>query len=214
MEPVPKRYLEARTEHLCRTLERSVSDPKVLEAFASVPRHFFVPATLEKHAYEDRPLPLADGQTISQPTMVAIMLEALGPEPSDRALEIGAGSGYAAAVLSRLVRVVHAVEIRPELAMMARDSLARAGIDNVIVHDGDGSLGLSEHAPFDRILVSAGARHVPERLVTELARPGAIVIPVDQDGGQVLHVGERRAGTDEIIWRKTTSCAFVPLIQS
>jgi protein-L-isoaspartate(D-aspartate) O-methyltransferase len=185
-----------------------------LAAFRSVPRHLFVPPRSLDHAYEDRALPLVQGQTISQPSMVAIMLEALQAEPNHRVLEIGAGSGYAAALLSRLSLEVHAVEIRPELADMAKESLARAGIDNVHIQVGDGSRGLPDLAPFDRILVSAGAHHVPRELLAELAPSGRIVIPVDYLDGQILHVGSRGPEGSDITWQESIPCVFVPLVDT
>jgi protein-L-isoaspartate(D-aspartate) O-methyltransferase len=208
-----ERYLEASRLHLGRILERTVTDPRVVRAFESVPRHLFVPDALRVRAYEDRPLPLVQGQTISQPSMVAIMLEALRVMPDDRVLEIGAGSGYAAALLGRLAREVHGVELRPELALMAERSLAAADVLNVRIHVGDGSRGLPELAPFDRILVSAGAHHVPRELLSELAPNGRIVIPVDHPGGQLLHVGSRDS-EGGIEWEESVACVFVPLVQA
>ncbi len=209
-----ERYLEASRAHLGRIIGRTVSDERILVAFDGVPRHLFVPEKLWDQAYDDRPLPLAEGQTISQPSMVAIMIEALQCEPKDRVLEIGAGSGYAAALLSRLAAEVHAVEIRPALASMATAALARAGISNVHVHVGDGSRGLPELAPFDRILVSAGAHHVPRELLSELSPGGRIVIPVDYRDGQLLHVGSCSADGGDITWTQSIPCVFVPLVQS
>jgi protein-L-isoaspartate(D-aspartate) O-methyltransferase len=208
-----QRYLEASRLHLGRVLEQTVSDPRLLEAFRKVPRHLFVPERAQSRAYDDRPLELVQGQTISQPSMIAIMFAALQPNPDSRVLEIGAGSGYAAALLSHLAKEVHTVEIRPELAAMAERALARADIHNVRVHVADGSRGLEAYAPFDRILVSAGAHHVPRELLAELTPKGRIVIPVDYSGGQILHVGTRDA-EGGMQWEQSVPCVFVPLVQN
>jgi protein-L-isoaspartate(D-aspartate) O-methyltransferase len=184
---------------------------RVLAAFAEVPRHLFVPPSQAEHAYEDRALALQDGQTISQPTMIAIMLEALECRPTDRALEVGAGCGYAAALLARLVAHVDAVEIRSSLARAARLNLAAAGVTNVAIHEADGQHGLAALAPFQRILVSAGAPRVSPQLLDQLAPGGRVAVPVDAAGGQVLQIGERsREGA--INWRSGVRCRFVPLV--
>jgi protein-L-isoaspartate(D-aspartate) O-methyltransferase len=150
-------YLEAGPAELARIVSRVVSDARVIAAFEAIPRHLFVGDEVRSVAYEDRALPLFDGQTISQPSMIAIMLEALAPKPTERALEVGSGSGYAAALLSTLVREVHAVEIRPALVAFSRRALPSAGVHNVTIDEADGSLGLPSEAPFDCILVSAAA---------------------------------------------------------
>ena len=180
-------------ERLVMRIERhaGVTDPRVLEAFRRVPRERFVPDNQRQFAYDDRALPIGEGQTISQPSMIAIMLAALECEPADRALEVGAGSGYAAALLAQLVAEVHAVEIKPWLAEQARRTLAEISIANVHVHSGDGSIGLAEHAPYQRILISAGAAAVPPALLEQLAPEGMIAIPVGDDLGQMLLVGRR-----------------------
>jgi len=188
-----------------------VSDPRVLEAFTRVPRHVFVSEDQRASAYEDRALPLVESQTISQPTMIAIMLDALGCQPGDRALEVGGGSGYAAAVLACLVAEVHAIEIRPQLAARARDNLSVLELTNVHVHVGDGRWGLPNLAPFQRILVSAGAPDVPSALVEQLGRGGRIAIPVDDGHGQTLQVGTRRED-GQVEWTQSVACVFVPLV--
>jgi protein-L-isoaspartate(D-aspartate) O-methyltransferase len=213
VEQVLEPYLEASRAELVDGLTRVVSDPRVLAAFGTIPRHLFVHETQRSVAYDDRALPLTEGQTISQPSMIAIMLDALSAEPSQRALEVGAGSGYAAALLSTLVREVHAVEIRPALSWRARVALEKAKIDNVILHEADGSEGLPREAPFDRILVSAAAREVPAALVEQLAPFGRIAIPVGDDRGQTLRVGTRMRDGG-IRWEERTACIFVPLISS
>src|SRR3982750_532639 len=141
---------------------RGVRDPRVLEALREVPRHSFVPDDQRAHSYEDRALPIASGQTISQPYIVAIMTELLGPEPHHRVLEIGTGSGYQTAILAQLSTHVISIERHPELARSAEEVLATAGLVNVDIRVGDGSEGLPEDAPFDRILVTAGAPAIPE----------------------------------------------------
>jgi protein-L-isoaspartate(D-aspartate) O-methyltransferase len=190
-----------------------VRDARVLDAFAAVARHRFVPESERDHAYEDRALPLAQDQTISQPTMIAIMLDALECKAGDRALEVGSGSGYAAALLARLVREVDAVEILPALAFRARRVLAELGVDNVFVHVGDGRLGLPERAPFQRILVSAATKKPPPALLDQLARGGRMAAPIGDRFEQRLVIVERTAnGTLGEI--ESVPCVFVPLVGS
>jgi protein-L-isoaspartate(D-aspartate) O-methyltransferase len=210
MEQSMEPYLEAGPSQLARVVSEVVSDARVISAFEKIPRHLFVPPELGALAYEDRALPLFEGQTISQPSMIAIMLEALAPLPTHRALEVGAGSGYAAALLSTLVRDVHAIEIRPALIRFAERALARVGIGNVFLHEGDGSRGLLQEAPFDCILVSAAARDLPPSLVDQLASGGRIAIPVGGSHGQTLRVGVR--GEAGMEWEEQTPCTFVPLV--
>jgi len=188
-----------------------ITDTPILLAFAAVPRHEFLAESQRAVAYEDRALNLDDGQTVSQPSMIAIMLQELACEPTHRALEVGAGSGYAAAVLGRLVREVYGLEVRPALAERARRTLARVGIGNVQVLDGDGRRGLPEQAPFDRILVSAAASAVPEALVEQLAKGGRLAMPVGDSHGQTLVIAEKTQ-ENEVIWTRTVPCVFVPLI--
>jgi len=206
-------YAEHRAKLVARlSLDRDVRDPRVLEAFRQVPRHEFVPESQRDNAYQDRALPLAEGQTISQPTMIAIMLEALLCQPTDRALEVGAGSGYAAALLGRLVDHVDAFEIRPAIAKKASETLARLGIHNVSLHVGNGCRTGAGPCSYQRILVSAGATRVPPSLTEKLACGGRIVIPVGSSGSsQVLRIGTKRSsGVD---WKRGVGCVFVPLIQ-
>lgn len=185
--------------------------PRVVSAFRAVPREVFLPAGQQRCAYVDAALPLAEGQTVSQPSMIAVMLEALQCNPGDRALEVGAGSGYAAAVLAQLVEEVFAVEIRPSLVDLAKRNLARAGIENVHVALADGSLGLGAHAPYDRILVSAGADRVPDDLVRELSVGGRIAIPVGHRLEQELRIGEKQSD-GSMRWETSVYCVFVPLV--
>jgi protein-L-isoaspartate(D-aspartate) O-methyltransferase len=200
-------------ERLARAVARNtgIVDERLLGAFRRVPRHAFVPAPQADRAYEDRALPIGEDQTISQPSMIALMFDALRPEPSDRALEVGAGSGYAAALLGTLVERVDAIEILPNLAERARATLAKLGVANVRIHRGSGERGLRDGAPFDVILVSAGARQIPQALVDELAPNGRIAIPVGDDDGQHLLVGTRR-GAGDVAWEKRMACMFVPLV--
>ncbi|MGE0160351.1 MAG: protein-L-isoaspartate(D-aspartate) O-methyltransferase [Gemmatimonadales bacterium] len=204
----------ARADMVERQIEaRGVRHEGVLRAMRSVPRHEFVPTEYESLAYEDRPLPIGHEQTISQPYVVGLMTELLAPEPSDRILEVGTGSGYQAAVASGLVGEVYTTELIPELAASAAERLARLGYANVHVRAGDGYLGWPEHAPFDGILVTAGADHVPQPLVDQLAVGARMVIPVgDTQAEQVLRVLEKRPdGTVDT--RDVTPVRFVPLLR-
>jgi protein-L-isoaspartate(D-aspartate) O-methyltransferase len=207
-------YLQER-ERMARRIRATtnIDDPRILGAFVSVPRHLFVPESQKSSAHDDRALPLSEMQTISQPSMIAVMLQALDCRSRDRVLEVGAGSGYAAALLGRLCAQVDAIEIRPALASRARQTLAMLGYDNVRIHVGDGGKGLPDRAPFDKILVSAGARHIPTDLVEQLAPGGRIAIPVGDADTQTLLVGERAAdGT--MSWTQSISCMFVPLVDA
>ena len=200
-------------DRLVRAIEASthIHDPRILDAFRRVPRERFLPEELVDFAYEDRALPIGDGQTISQPSMIALMLAALAPRATDRALEVGAGSGYAAALLGQLSESVEGIEILPELAERARHTLAELDISNVHVRQGNGALGLPAHAPFDIILVSAGARSTPRELVEELRPGGRIAIPVGDRAGQHLFLG-RREPSGTLRWERRTACVFVPLV--
>ncbi len=165
---------------------RGLRDPHVLSAMSEVPREHFVAPDMTDHAYEDTPLPIGEGQTISQPFIVAEMIAAAEIRPGDHVLEIGAGSGYAAAVISRIADRVHAVERHPSLARSARDRLTRLGYRNVDVETGDGTLGRPEAAPFDAILVAAGGPEIPETLKRQLAMNGRLVMPVGDERAQHL----------------------------
>ena len=204
---------DLRRQHLVERIRAStqIQDTRILEAFARVPRHEFLSEAQRAIAYEDRAVPLEEGQTVSQPSMIAIMLAELGCEPSQRVLEVGAGSGYAAAVLGQLVREVYAIELRPALAALARANLARSGASNVQVAEGDGNLGLAAHAPYDRILVSAAPHEVPSALVEQLAAGGRIAIPVGNEHAQTLLLGEKNAA-GELHWQRSVPCIFVPLV--
>ena len=191
--------------------QRGIRDERVLAAVASVPRELFVPADLRRHAYADRALPIGSGQTISQPFMVATMLEALGLE-GGRALEIGTGSGYQAALLAELADDVVTVERVPELADEARRTLERAGYGRVDVRVGDGTLGVPEKAPFDGIVVAAAAPAAPESLYGQLAPGGRLVDPVGTQRDQWLEIVERTPKGPVRV--RTVPCRFVPLIGS
>jgi protein-L-isoaspartate(D-aspartate) O-methyltransferase len=188
---------------------RGIRDPRVLEAMTAVPRHRFVDPGLLAQAYEDRPLAIGFGQTISQPYRVARATELAAPRPTDRALEVGAGCGYQAAVLAALVAEVFAIEIVPALAERARGLLAEIGYGNVTLESFDGSGGWPEHAPYDVIIVSAGAPRIPAMLVGELADEGRLVIPVGPPEEQELAVVRRQG--DHYVTSYDTRCRYVDL---
>lgn len=190
---------------------RGVRDPRVLAALSAVPREAFLAPQLAEVAYADSALPIEAGQTISQPFIVAVMSEALELQPSDRVLEIGAGSGYAAAVLAHLASEVYTVERHAELAEIARERLERLGYRNVHVKHGDGTLGWAEHAPFDGIVVAAGGPRVPKSLLDQLAIGGRLVMPVGRGYGQQLVRITRNAET-EFVGEDLGAVQFVPLI--
>jgi len=190
--------------------KRGVTDQRVLAAMLAVPRHEFLPVELAAEAYTDRPLPIGHGQTISQPFMVAAMADVLGLAGNERVLEIGAGSGYQAAVLSLLAREIHTIEMHKDLAEATAERLRRLGYANVHVHAGDGTLGLPDQAPFQAILVTAAAPDVPPPLVQQLADRGRLVIPVgNSDEQRLFHI--EKHGTD-LTKRGLYNCRFVPLV--
>ena len=206
---------EERLRMVERQIEsRGVTDPNILRAMATVPREEFVAAHLRDYAYEDAPLPIEDGQTISQPFVVALMIDALDVQPGDRVLEIGAGSGYAAAVLGQMADSVYAIERHQKLAEIAAKRMDRLGYDNVEILHGDGTQGLIERAPFDAILVSAGGPDVPKSLREQLAIGGRLVIPVGEEPRmqELLHV--RRTDEHTFEQRSLGRVQFVPLIGS
>ncbi len=187
-----------------------ITDPLVLDAMASVPRHLFVPLEFQDQAYEDMPLPIGHNQTISQPFIVAYMTQALRLDSESHVLEVGTGSGYQAAVLSHLSRHVWSVEALPALADASRELLARLGYE-VVVTTGDGRLGWPEHAPYDAIIVTAAPSDVPPALIQQLARGGRLVIPVgESQWDQVLWRIEKRAD-DHLRAERLGEVRFVPL---
>jgi len=188
---------------------RDVVDPRVLDAMRAVPRERFVAPDFAAHAYEDRPLPIGYGQTISQPYIVGYMTDLLDVSSYHRVLEIGTGSGYQAAILGRLARDVYTIEIVGELAREAAQLLKDLGFSNVYVRDGDGYAGWPEQAPFDRIIVTAAAPQIPQPLVDQLAPGGRLLIPVGEvhDTQWITIVDKTAAG---IVQRKTIPVAFVP----
>lgn len=191
---------------------RDITDERVLEAMGTVPRELFVPAHMRAEAYMDGPLPIGEGQTISQPYIVADMAQALALEPGDRVLEIGTGSGYGAAVLACLAREVVTIERHESLANRAREALAAAGIDNVTVITGDGTLGYPDGAPYDAIVATAGGPRVPESLKSQLAIGGRLVIPVGRSRTFQELVRVRRITADEFEEDRLAPVRFVPLV--
>ena len=189
---------------------RGIEDERVLAAMARVPRELFLPPELQEAAYADAALPIGDGQTISQPYMVALICEQLALHGGERVLDVGTGSGYQAAVLAELGAEVHTIERIEELAEQARANLAAAGYDRVEVHVGDGTLGLPEHAPFEAIAVAAAAPGLPQRLYDQLEPRGRLVVPVGGPDGQWLEVVVRTPEGPAIL--RTVPCRFVPLV--
>lgn len=189
-------------------------DPRVLAAMREVLRHEFVPESSLSLAYVDVPLPIGHGQTISQPYIVALMTHLLALKPGDHTLEVGGGSGYQAAIMGQLANEVHTVEIVPALARACRERLARLGVHNVFVHEGDGTLGLPPKAPFDAILVAAAAREVPPALIEQLKPGGRMVIPVGEvDTVQSLQLLQKDLHGN-YIEHNLLPVRFVPLIGS
>ncbi len=192
-------------------IPRGIKDEKVLNAMRKVPRHLFVPSNRIDDAYEDCPLPIGYGQTISQPYMVAVMTELLKPDKNKKILEIGTGCGYQTAILAEICKEVYTIERIPELTEMAKRNLEMLGYNNVFFKTGDGTLGWEENAPYDGIIVTAGAPKVPESLKKQLSKDGGIlVIPVGSQFTQSLLRITRKENfydTEELFF-----CAFVPLI--
>ncbi len=210
-EPVADTTYRQEREEMVRTQieARGVTDPAVLRAMRSVPRHAFVPGWPPVLAYLDQPLPIGHGQTISQPFIVAYMTALAEPDPDDRALEVGTGSGYQAAVLAEVVDSVYTIEIVPELADSAAARLERLGYDNVVVRTGDGYAGWPERAPFDVVLVSAAPERIPPPLVEQLAEGGRMVIPIGPEGEtQQLMLVTKENG--EVKRHRLTPVRFVP----
>lgn len=190
---------------------RGIADPRLLAAMRAVPRERFVDEGMAALAYSDSPLPIEAGQTISQPYIVAAMIEAARVSPGDRVLEVGAGSGYAAAVIGRIAERVFAIERHKALGRLARARMAALGYDNVAIVVGDGTKGLPDEAPFDAILVAAGGPVVPDALRRQLATGGRLIVPVGNPGDQRLRKVTRR-GEDRFEDEDLGAVAFVPLI--
>ena len=205
------RTIEDDVRQTSRELNKAELDPRVLEAMAKVPRHAFVPDSELPYAYENRPLPIGHGQTISQPYIVAVMTDMLNLKPDSKVLELGTGSGYQAAILGEMAGQVYTIEIVEPLARGARERLQRLGYDNVTVKHGDGYYGWQEHAPFDAIVVTAAASHIPPPLIKQLKPGGRMVIPVGSRfmTQQLLMVEKRE--DDSIISRQVMPVIFVPV---
>ena len=191
---------------------RGIAGPRLLDAFRAVPREEFVPEEVRQFAYEDGPLPIEADQTISQPYIVALMIEAAEIAPGDKVLEIGAGSGYAAAVMSRVAAEVIAVERHRELAELARTRMARLGYDNVRIVEGDGTGGLPDEAPFEAILCAASGSHVPRALLDQLSIGGILVMPVGEPNAVQSLVKVIRRGEEDFDEEDLGPVRFVPLI--
>jgi len=188
---------------------RDVRNETVLQAMRRVPRHLFVPDEMRTSAYDDRPLPIGHGQTISQPYIVAYMTEALQLTAAHTVLEIGTGSGYQAAVLAEIVKQVYSIEIVPELADSARRALAQAGVRNVEVRTGNGYLGWPDRAPFDRIIVTAATPEIQKALVDQLAEGGIMVVPVGTSHQEIVVVTKTPGG---VVQQRTIEVRFVPMV--
>lgn len=189
---------------------RGIADERVLGDMLRVPRHEFAPERYREQAYEDHPLPIGEGQTISQPYIVASMLEALSLSPSDKVLEVGTGCGYVTALLAELTAEVVSIERHASLAGRARELLARMGYTNIRIIVGDGSRGFPERAPYDAIMVSAAALELPHELVEQLTDGGRMIIPVGSDDTQQLQLIQVRGGQVRTMLREP--CRFVPLV--
>jgi len=205
-------YTDQRMKMVQQQLEaRDIKDPEVLETMRTVKRHLFVPEDQQKRAYEDRPLSIGYGQTISQPYIVAYMTQAVRLKPGDKILEIGTGSGYQAAVLARIVKEVYSIEIIEALALRAEKTLNSIGYPNIFIKHGDGYQGWQEHAPYDVIIVTAAPDHVPEKLLEQLAVGGRMVIPVGTSF-QNLYLMTK---TEDGIKKETLlPVRFVPMVEN
>lgn len=205
-----RRYERLRRELIDEIREKGIDDLDVLRAFDQVPRHIFLPEAVHHRAYEDAPLPIGYGQTASQPSLQALYLQTLRLTPHDRVLEVGTGSGYQTALLALLAGHVYSVERVRELSVRARDSLDRLRVRNVALLVGDGTIGWSRYAPYDAILVAAGAPAVPSALIEQLAPGGRMLIPVGDRAEQRLVLYHRTE--DGVETEELTRCTFVPLI--
>ena len=211
VDSVPKSFeqVEERETMVSRQLvARGIRDKDVLDAMRKVPRHLFIPKDLRRHAYDDRPLPIGRGQTISQPYVVAFMSEALKLKPQDRVLEIGTGSGYQAAILGELVREVFTIEIVPELGERSKKLLSRLGYGNVNVRIGDGYKGWPEKAHFDAVIVTAAPPKVPQPLLSQLKIGGRMIIPVGNTRQELVVIRRTENGYER---KNVLPVAFVPM---
>lgn len=209
--PLPEALAQQRARMVAQQLRsRGIRDPRVLAAMGKVPREAFIESEYLQDAYGDYPVPIGAGQTVSQPYIVAAMVEALDLRPQDRVLEVGTGTGYEAAVLAELAAEVWTIERHAELAEKAREILARLGYAKIHVVHGDGSVGLTEQAPFDKILVAAAAPRIPESLVAQLADGGRLAVPVGSRSEQQVHI-VRKQGR-EVVVTTHDLCRFVPLV--
>ncbi|HXV12632.1 MAG TPA: protein-L-isoaspartate(D-aspartate) O-methyltransferase [Candidatus Krumholzibacteria bacterium] len=203
---------EQREKMVDRQIERrGIEDERVLKALREVKRHLFVPPEEISEAYEDHPLPIGHGQTISQPYIVALMTESIEPKATDRVLEIGTGSGYQAAVLSKLVKEVYSIEIVEALGREAAERLKNLGYANVTVRVGDGYKGWPDQAPFDAIVVTAAPPEVPQALVDQLAEGGRMVVPVGTSFQELLLIEKKKGG--EVTKHVITAVRFVPMVK-
>ena len=211
--PFQRDSLQRQREEMVRTqlAERGIQDPRVLDAMRKVPRHEFVPEPYRLDAYGDHPLPIGEGQTISQPYIVAAMLEYLALEATDRVLEVGTGSGYVTALLSLLSAEVYSVERHALLAVSAETTLYRLDYRNVKIRVGDGTQGWAEYAPFDAILVSAATAEIPPTLFAQLSEGGRMMVPVGPPSSQELQLISKVSGEPEV--KILEGCRFVPLVQ-
>jgi protein-L-isoaspartate(D-aspartate) O-methyltransferase len=189
---------------------RGISNPRVLKAMREIPRHLFIPAPYDRSAYEDSPLPIGNGQTIAQPYIVALMTDLLDPKPEGQVLEIGAGSGYQAAILSKLVRHVITIERIPMVADLAKENLAKLGLKNISIVVGDGTEGYPEHAPYDGIVITAATPEIPRPLIDQLAVGGILVAPVG--GREIQELITLTRHKNEVVRSSHGGVRFVPLI--
>ena len=195
-------------EHQIRS--RGIFNTRVLTAMREIPRHLFIPSPYDRSAYEDSPLPIGNGQTISQPYIVALMTDLLDPKPEDQVLEIGAGSGYQAAILSMLVRHVTTIERIPTVADLARENLAKLGLKNISIVVGDGTRGYPKHAPYDGIMITAATPEIPRPLIDQLAVGGILVAPVG--GREIQELITLTRYKNEVMRSSHGGVRFVPLI--
>lgn len=210
--PASDRYSQMRLQMIEKDIKgRGISDERVIRAMSKVPRHLFVPRRYRNRAYGDHPLPIGEGQTISQPYIVALMTEALKLKPTDRVLEIGTGSGYQAAVFAEIVKEVYTIEIRKTLAERARSLLKELGYNNIRVKHADGYFGWKEYAPFDAIIITAAANHVPPPLINQLKEGGRLILPLGSTlYFQTLTVITKKNG--QLRAEQICPVSFVPMI--